>query len=355
MKKNYLLYFLALIIIFILLLIAYSPREIDEEEKNNISEVVLSDLDIPWEVEFINENELLITERTGNLVHVRDGKNKIKVNGVRHNGEGGLLGMALHPDFKNNNYIYLYFTSNKDGTIENRVERYKIDLVNDELTERKIIIEDIPGASYHDGGRIKFGGDGYLYISTGDAGNEDNAQDINSLAGKILRLDDEGGNAVDNPFGNAVYSYGHRNIQGISWDDSGRLWASEHGRSGIQSGLDELNIIEKGKNYGWPIIQGEQREEDMQSPLIHSGDDTWAPSGTAYYKGRIYFAGLRGESLYFYDIERKELKELFKGEFGRLRGVLVRGDSVYIWTNNRDGRGNERDGDDKLIKLNIDL
>ncbi|MBI4038795.1 PQQ-dependent sugar dehydrogenase, partial [Candidatus Daviesbacteria bacterium] len=157
----------------------------------------------------------------------------------------------------------------------------------------------------------------------------------------------------DNPFQNAVYSYGHRNPQGLAWDKDGNLWATEHGRSGSLSGFDELNLIEKGKNYGWPLIQGDETREGMVSPVIHSGaDKTWAPAGAAFLNGKIYFGGLRGEALFEYDLVQKSMKEYFKGQFGRIRAVAVKNGFLYITTSNTDGRGNLRAGDDKMIKIN---
>ena len=229
-----------------------SSPETGKDEQPDI-EVVAENLEIPWEVAFLPSGELLVTERPGRLLKIGQDKKVFQISGVRHIGEGGLLGLTLHPDFENNNLIYLYLTSTDNGEVVNRVERYKLE--NDTLTNREVILEGIGGASNHDGGRIKFGPDGFLYITTGDAQNSKLSQDTNSLNGKILRVTADGEIPSDNPFGNAVYSYGHRNVQGLAWDSEGRLWATEHGRSGILSGLDELNLIEKGKNYGWPDIQ----------------------------------------------------------------------------------------------------
>ncbi|MDO8508287.1 MAG: PQQ-dependent sugar dehydrogenase [Nanoarchaeota archaeon] len=351
---------LAVVLIsIIVLIIAFAYMKIDRQDYeatfgDEINfEVVASNLKIPWEIAFLSDGELIATERPGSLIRINNGK-RIEVEGVKHRGEGGLLGMALHPEFKKNNLIYLYFTSEANGKIENRVERYFFDLENNLLREKRVIMEDIPGAVYHDGGRILFGPDGLLYITTGDAGNEDNAQNVNSLAGKILRVDEEGGIPKDNPFNNEIYSYGHRNSQGLAWDDEGRLWATEHGRSGIQSGLDELNLIEKGQNYGWPVIQGDSEKEGMNSPIIHSGSDTWAPAGAVYSNGRIFFTGLRGEALYEYEIEGNKLKTHFSGKFGRLRAIALYGDHIYFSTSNGDGRGTLMDGDDKIIKVKVE-
>ncbi|MBI2036660.1 PQQ-dependent sugar dehydrogenase [Candidatus Microgenomates bacterium] len=309
------------------------------------TETILENLEIPWEIAFLPTGEMLITQRPGKLIKVGSQKEIIEVEGVAHIGEGGLLGMALDPAFADNNFVYLYLTGKNGSQFSNRVERYK--LYGSKLVERKIIVEGILGSSIHDGGRIAFGPDGYLYIATGDAGNSSLAQDKNSLNGKILRVRNDG-------TGLEIYSMGHRNVQGLAWDSNGRLWATEHGRSGIQSGLDELNLIEKGRNYGWPVIQDSEKKEGMEMPVIHSADDTWAPSGMTYVNGSLFFAGLRGEALYEYKIKEGKLVEYFKNQFGRLRTVVLGPDGfLYLLTNNTDGRGTPKEGDDKIIKVKI--
>lgn len=325
----------------------------------NWHEVIADTLQIPWDIAFLPNGEILVTERPGTLLKIGKNKTAIPIEGVRHLGEGGLLGLALHPDFSQNHWLYLYLTTETEGGLMNRVERYR--LLGNKLFERTIIIDRIPGASHHDGGKISFGkGSGsqwYLFITVGDAGSSNFAQDTHSLAGKILRIFPDGAIPKDNPFGNAVFSYGHRNPQGITWDDQGRLWATEHGRSGVLSGLDELNIIEMGKNYGWPIIQGDETREGMHAPVIQSGsDDTWAPSGIAFLNGSLFFGGLRGEALYEYHIAEGTLKIHFQKEFGRIRAVALGPDGyLYITTSNTDGRGTPRDGDDKLIRINPEI
>ena len=332
-----------------------SDKVNDEVSGKPDIEVVIENLNIPWELVFLPDGRMLITERPGDLLIIGKDKKTIKVQGVYHFGEGGLLGMALHPDFQNNNFVYLYFTSSVSGKVSNRVERYK--LIGDTLVDKRTILEEIPGAANHDGGRLKFGPDGFLYVTTGDSQNSDLSQDTASLAGKILRVKDDGSIPADNPFGNAIYSYGHRNVQGIAWDSGGRLWATEHGRSGVQSGLDEINLVVKGANYGWPVIQGDQTREGMFTPVINSGaSDTWAPSGMVFYEGRLFWAGLRGESLYEATIAEDKLVNLkanFRGEYGRFRTVVVGPDGYfYVLTNNRDGRGTPKSGDDKIIRIN---
>lgn len=355
-------------LIFLLVVVAYSRRgptvEIPQptptvgvsgpEIKAPDIQIIAQDLQIPWEVVFLPTGEMLLTERPGTLLKIGKERQIIQIEGVAHVGEGGLLGMVIHPDFSKNRFIYLYLTTRTGGNLTNRVERYRLD--GNILSDRKIIIEGINGGVVHDGGRMAFGPDGYLYISTGDAGDSNSAQDNGSLNGKILRLTDDGLIPVDNPFGNAVYSSGHRNVQGIAWDSQGRLWATEHGPSGAETGNDELNLIEKGKNYGWPLIRGNERRDGMVSPIIQSGTtETWAPSGAVFFDGSILFAGLRGETLYKAEINDTQvtLKRYFQGQFGRLRTVTVGPDGfLYILTNNTDGRGNPREGDDKLIKIN---
>ncbi len=319
-------------------------------------EVVAENLSIPWGIAFLPDGDLLVTERTGTIVRIGKNQQKYPIQGVRHRGEGGLLGIALHPDFAENQWIYVYLTTQTSAGVQNRIHRYR--LAADQLIDQTEILSGIPGSTNHDGGRIAFGPDGLLYATTGDAQNENLAQDTASLAGKILRIDDQGKIPADNPFGNAVYSYGHRNPQGITWDDQGRLWSTEHGRSVIRTGYDELNLIEKGKNYGWPTVEGPNVLDGMVSPVIHSGaSDTWAPASAAFANGSIYFGGLRGETLYQAVLNRSgtpELREHFVGEYGRIREVVVGPDGfLYITTSNRDGRGRAGAEDDQILRVNV--
>ncbi len=333
------------------------PTSVPEAEEGTteiVEEIVLTNLNIPWEIEFLPDGQMLVTQRPGSLLLVDKNQQTIDVNGVRHIGEGGLLGLAVHPDFEENNWIYLYLTSEVNGQITNRVERYQ--LIDNQLTDRTVIIDNIPGSAVHDGGRIKFSSDGYLYITTGDAGESELAQNQESLAGKILRLNDDGSIPGDNPFGTPIWTWGHRNPQGLTWDDQGRLWATEHGRSGVQSGYDELNLIEKGQNYGWPVIQGPEKNEEMAAPVIQSGPNTtWAPAGAQYYQGSIYFAGLRGSRLYEYKIEEDKLVEHLVNQYGRLRAVSLNDGYLYLSTSNTDGRGDPINEDDRIIKINPDI
>lgn len=313
---------------------------------------ILTGLNTPWDIAFIGENEYLITERRGNLLHVKGGTTtSIKLPHPIPKGEGGLLGIALHPHFDHNNILYLYMNT---STGMNTVFRYE--WIDNSLKNELVIIKNIPGAIYHDGGRIEFGPDEKLYIATGDATQSKIAQDLKSLGGKILRINDDGTIPEDNPFGTAVWSYGHRNPQGLAWDHDGVLWETEHGRSGITSGYDELNVIEKGKNYGWPTIEGSQTKAGMVVPTLHSGSDyTWAPASALYYRNRIFFGGLKGEALYEYNLDTKEIKRHFEQDFGRIRTIRKGTDGMfYLLTSNRDGRGKPIVEDDRVIRLNPD-
>lgn len=328
------------------------------DETENIK-TIAEGLDTPWALVFLPDKFILLTERPGRVRLIKDGVLQkdpiINLTSVKEIGEGGLLGITIDPEFASNNFVYLYYTYQEDGNItQNKVVRmiYK----DAQFIDEKVLVDKIPGSSNHNGGRIKFGPDGYLYITTGDAENPSQAQDVNSLAGKILRINKDGGIPSDNPFKNPVYSFGHRNSQGIVWDDKGNLWSTEHGRS-LPSGYDEINLILKGQNYGWPIIQGDESKEGMQTPIINStASKTWAPADIAYYNGKLYFGGLRGQSLYSVEVKGttiSNLKENLTSQFGRIREVILGPDNyIYITTSNYDGRGVPRSGDDKLIRIN---
>jgi aldose sugar dehydrogenase len=327
-----------------------------------LATIIAEGLEVPWGIVFLPDGGMLVTERVGR-VRMIDSDFTLRTNPVltlevvrKIQGEGGLHGITLHPEFQSNKFVYIYYTYESEGNQTlNRVERFTFD--GEALISDKIIIDNIPGSLFHDGGRIKFGPDNLLYVTTGDAQNPDLAQNTSSLAGKILRITDEGEIPSDNPFGNPVYSYGHRNPQGIAWDAGGNLWSTEHGRSGVLSGLDEVNFIESGKNYGWPEIEGDEANTGMVSPARHSGaSNTWAPACAAITENMLFFSGLKGEALYATLIDQNHatgLKEYFKGEYGRIRECIVSPDGMlYITTSNRDGRGKIQDGDDKIIRIN---
>lgn len=326
-------------------------KEVEVEKIPDIT-ILEKNLNIPWDIAFISDKDFLITERVGNLLHIKDGiKKTIKIPHPIPKGEGGLLGIVLHPHFEHNHILYMYMTTG--GTL-NAVFRYEF--INDELINEMTIIKDIPGAIYHDGGRMEFGPDEKLYITTGDATRSEIAQNLKSLGGKVLRLNDDGTIPEDNPFKTAVWSYGHRNPQGLTWDPDGNLWETEHGRSGLVTGYDEVNKIEKGKNYGWPTIEGPAKKVGLETPVLDSGPkEAWAPASLLYYRGSLFFGGLKGEALYEMNIENKELKEHFKNKFGRIRTIRKGPDGMfYMLTSNKDGRGKPVTEDDRLIRINPD-
>lgn len=315
-------------------------------------EVIADNLQIPWSLVFLPDKSILFTERPGR-VRLISSTNLLQespafvVKDVKTIGEGGLLGLVIHPNFAKNHYLYLYYTysGNEDQT-ENKVVRYTY--TNGVFSNEKVIVDKIPGSANHNGGRLKFGPDGFLYITTGDSQNPSLAQDKASLAGKILRVTDDGKNAPGNPFGNLIYSYGHRNPQGLAWDSEGRLWSTEHG----SSAGDEVNLIKIGKNYGWPTITKSETKAGMETPTLNSGSDTWAPSGLVYQKPYLYFAGLRSSNLFRLGTNTMKLDVLLKGKYGRLRDVTVGPDGfLYITTSNMDGRALTHLDGDKIIRI----
>lgn len=323
-------------------------------QANTKVEIITTGLEVPWALAFLPDKSILVTERGGSVKQVKPNGDISLVTTipVRQVGESGLHGIALHPNFEENKFVYLYYTYGQSQDVtQNKVVRMRLE--KNKLIDETVIVDKIPGAIFHDGGRLKFGPDGFLYITTGDALNPSLAQNKSSLAGKILRVTDEGKLASANPFGDLIYSFGHRNPQGITWDDQGRLWGVEHG----QSATDELNLIEPGNNYGWPTIRGDQTQTGLITPILQSGNDTWAPAGAAFYNGSIFFGGLKGQALYQIVLgDQVQLKTHFKKEFGRIRDVILGPDNLlYITTSNRDGRGNPSADDDKVIRINPSL
>jgi glucose/arabinose dehydrogenase len=322
-------------------------------------EVVAENLEVPWEVVVLGEDRYLVTERTGDLLLLENGERYVLESFDDLNqpvlGEGGLLGIATHPNFAENRYLYVYQTVDREG-VENTVRRFEVDFRTRTLTNETVIIDGIPSDRFHNGGRIAFGPDGYLYLTTGDATNATLAQQRDSLAGKVLRLNDDGSVPEANPFGTAVYSYGHRNPQGLAWDDEGHLWATEHG----SSARDELNRIEAGANYGWPVIRGAETSPEMESPVYQSTEyETWAPAGVAAVDGSVFFGGLRGERLYEAQVVDGEVTGFvahFGGDFGRIRAVTLGPDGEYLYftTSNTDGRGDADATDDLLVRVPVD-
>ncbi|MCA0758657.1 PQQ-dependent sugar dehydrogenase [Paenibacillus sp. N4] len=317
-------------------------------------EVLADQLRVPWVIEFAADT-VYISEREGNVVMV-DGQDmtRQKVNlqkSVHGQGEGGFLGFLLAPDFEQSKEAYAYHTYEEDGETYNRVVVLK--QTGDQWDEVKPLLEGIPGAANHDGGRMAYGPDRLLYITTGDAQQRELAQDKDSLAGKILRMTLDGKVPADNPFpGSYIYSYGHRNPQGLAWTDDGVMLVTEHGPSGSPGGHDEINIVEPGGNYGWPAIYGDAKQSGMSTPVYHTGETAIAPSGaTIDGRNRMLIATLVGSALYRFDRATKEMSIVFEGE-GRLRDVKINDGRVYVITNNTDGRGVPGERDDRLLVLN---
>lgn len=327
---------------------------------------LVSGLNVPWEMAFAPDGRIFFTERPGSLRVIEKGKLRstplleLKAPFVSR-GEGGLLGLVLDPAFTSNSFAYVYHSyRSAGGGIANRVLKIKIS--SSTAVINKVLLDNIPGDTNHNGGRIEIGPDGYLYITTGERYEPELAQERSSLGGKILRITTSGAIPKDNPWpGSPVYSMGHRNPQGLAWQPgSGVLYSSEHG----QSSHDELNIIKAGANYGWPLIEGDEAGESklkLVTPLAHSGEETWAPSGMTFitqgpWKGELLVAGLAGQQLLRVSLSpsggEPAITDLFRDKYGRIRNVAEGPDgTLYIMTNNRDGRGNPRAQDDKIIAL----
>ncbi|MCL6572033.1 MAG: sorbosone dehydrogenase family protein [Bacillus sp. (in: Bacteria)] len=312
-------------------------------------EVMAENLQVPWSIDRVNQT-FYISERTGSIVKVENGKIERQQvyldKPLAQAAEAGLLGFVLaSPEFPDTERAYAYYTyADEDLGQFNRVVVLSTDGVS--WTEEKVLLDRIPSAAFHHGGRLKIGPDGLLYITTGDATIPESAQELTTLNGKILRMNLDGTIPDDNPFPNSyIYSYGHRNPQGLAWMGKA-LYASEHG----QSAHDEINQIQAGGNYGWPVIQGMEKKAGMVSPLFQSGEDTWAPSGLVAVNGKLYAATLRGNAVREFDLDKKETKPVITG-LGRIRDLFVGGDYLYFVSNNTDGRGNPDDSDDKLYRV----
>jgi glucose/arabinose dehydrogenase len=313
-------------------------------------DVVATDLDVPWDLEFLDDGTVLVTERNTARIRRVESDGELtdigEVPGVSASGEGGLLGIAHHQD-----WLYAMFTAGGD----NRVVRMEFD--GESLGEPEVIVEGLPKAGIHNGGRIVFGPDGMLYIGAGDASEGANAQDLDSPAGKILRVTPEGGVPDDNPFdGSPIWSYGHRNVQGLAFDDEGRLWASEFG----QQTWDELNLIEAGENYGWPAVEGIADDDEFTDPVLQWSTDEASPSGLAYVRDTIFMAGLRGQRLWQIPVpdgSAGEPEAFFTREYGRLRHAELAPDgSLWLLTNNTDGRNRNGPGpdDDRILRVRVE-
>ncbi|GII79475.1 hypothetical protein Sru01_44570 [Sphaerisporangium rufum] len=310
-------------------------------------------LSVPWAIAFLPGGDALVTERdSARLLRVTP-QGRVTtvgtVDGVSASGEGGLLGVAVSPKYTRDRYVFVYFTA----ATENRIVRYRYDgALRDPVT----ILSGIPRGGIHNGGRLAFGPDGNLYASTGETGDRPLAQALGSLGGKILRMTMDGKPVPGNPFQNVIWSYGHRNVQGMAWDAQGRMYATEFG----QNTFDEVNLVEKGHNYGWPQVEGTGGGSKYTDPLVTWSTADASPSGLAYAGGSLWAAALRGERLWQVPLtgggRTGKPVAWFEGEYGRLRAVSATPDgrSLYVSTSNKDGRGDVRDGDDRILVIPLD-
>ncbi|MEO3747820.1 PQQ-dependent sugar dehydrogenase [Plantactinospora sp. B5E13] len=309
---------------------------------------VVGDLAAPWGLAFLPDGSALVTERDSRRIlrvaadpsGVHTATEVARIDEATPEGEGGLLGIAVSPDHARDGWIYVYYTSARD----NRIARLRLG-----ETPQPVLTGIPRGSRTHNGGRIGFGPDGLLYAGTGDAGDRDASQDRSSLAGKILRMTPDGLPAPGNPFpGSPVYSYGHRNVQGLGWAADGTLYAAEFG----QNHYDELNRITAGGNYGWPVVEGDSSDDRFVPPLATWATDEASPSGLAVVGDRAWLACLRGQRLYRIGLDGQRPESLLTREYGRLRHVAAAPDgSLWVLTSNRDGRGDPRDGDDRILRL----
>ncbi|GEN54945.1 PQQ-dependent sugar dehydrogenase [Halobacillus faecis] len=314
-------------------------------------EVIADNLEVPWSIEK-REDTFYLTERSGNIVKIEDGevqRQSVELEEeVSTASEAGLLGFVLAPDFSESNLAYAYYTY-EDG--EEQLNRIVTLRLEDRVwREEDLLLDQIPSGTYHHGGRLKIGPDEKLYATAGDASDPEIAQDLDSLGGKILRMNLDGSIPDDNPFaGSYVYSRGHRNPQGMTWLSDGTMYASEHG----DHANDEINLIEAGQNYGWPVIEGSEEQDGMVSPLFTSGDSsTWAPSGMDNFEGILFVAALRGSAVLEFNLETGEYREVITG-LGRIRDVQVKDNDLYFISNNTDGRGDPQENDDKLYRISL--
>jgi glucose/arabinose dehydrogenase len=339
-------------------------------------ETVVRGLEVPWAMAFAPDGRLFVSERPGRIRVVHDGRldpDRWATLAVEARGEGGLMGLALDPGFQSNPWVYVCYTFDAGRLTQNRISRLR-DIAGRGSGEQ-VLLDRVPGAAAHDGCRLKFGPDGKLYATTGDATQRSLAQQVSSLAGKVLRLNSDGSVPEDNPFGptSPVYSYGHRNPQGLAFDPhSGSLFETEHGPSG-EVGIgnhDEVNVIVPGGNYGWPAAIGAPGLAQYRDPLLAYPQFAVPPAGATFYSsarirewtGNFFFVTLRGEHLQrvvldatrsrAITIERLFEEGIYQGLYGRLRDVIEGPDgALYVSTSNRDGRGTPRTGDDRILRL----
>ena len=325
-------------------------------------------LEAPWSLVFLPDGRALVSERPGRIRLIADGRlapEPVATLAVAQGGEAGLMGLALDPRYPSAPFLYAMLTADESGRRVNRVVRLR--LAGERATLDRVIVDAIPGARNHDGGRIAFGPDGMLYIGTGDAGDRALAQEPRSLAGKILRVTADGAPAPGNPMPDSpVYSLGHRNVQGLAFHpETGDLFASEHGPSfeGLLRAHDEINLVRAGANYGWPTVVGAPGKPGLTDPLIAWTERTTPPGGMAFWRGDLFIATLRSEALVRVSFAREggawraaAIERWFHdgedGRYGRLRDAVAGPDgALYVLTSNRDGRGRARASDDRILRF----
>lgn len=336
-------------------------------------ETVASNLQVPWSIVFTPDGRILVTERAGRVRVIEQGRLRPEplatISDVEARSESGLMGLTLHPQFASNHQLYLCYAYDSGNGQRDRVVRFRE--TGNALTDRKVIIEDIPAAQFHAGCRLRFGPDAKLYVTTGEATQKEIAQRLDSLGGKILRLNDDGTVPQDNPFVGQkdarpeIWVYGNRNPQGLDWQPGTNiLFETEHGPSGgdAPGGGDEVNVIEKGKNYGWPVVHHTQAREGMQSPLLEYTPAVAPASGMFYrgtafpqFRGNFFFGCLRGETIIRVVLDGKRVvsqERLLEKQYGRIRDVAEGPDgAIYFSTSNRDGRGSPASDDDRILRL----
>lgn len=326
-------------------------------------ETYIRNLELPWAIAFAPDGRMFFTERPGRVRILASNtvlsEPALRLPDTYAQGEAGALGIAIDPNFASNHYVYVAYTAVTGGSPVNRLVRYRE--VNNTLGEAAVLLDDIQAASIHDGARLKFGSDGYLYMTMGDAAAGPLAQDLGSYNGKILRIATDGTSPRDNPISSLVFSYGHRNPQGIDFHPiTNELWETEHG----PTGFDEVNHIRAGQNYGWPLITGSQSRAGMVTPVLFYNPSI-APSGMAFYRGTripsftndMFFATLRGQHLHRVRFDNSGTRvvseeRLLENRYGRLREVVSGPDGLlYVTTSNRDGRGTMAEGDDRILRI----
>lgn len=359
----------ALVIIVSILTMKFSPSEtlvplpapvsnLSNLTNSSGVEIIAEGLQAPRSIDISKDGRIFVSEKRGSIRVVDNGTlltepvGDIKAENI---GDAGLLGLTLHPNFTQNHLFYVYYTYSNSTGLFNKV--LMLTESNNRIIDSKTILDGIPGDEYRDGGRIKFGPDGKLYVSTGDASIPELSQDLDSLAGKILRTNEDGTIPQDNPFSNSpVYAYGFRNVQGLAWaPNSGALYSSDQGGAGN----DEINLISPGKNYGWPHEECNSSDDDNRyTPPVLCFNPSLEPSGIAFafsnklgYQNHLIVATLKGSHLRDIDFDSGSQNTILVG-YGRIIDLVESEDgSIFVLTSNTDGRALPQQGDDKILRL----